>query len=83
MNKVLVKVFFPKIDKKYEVWIPLNKKIYSVISLLLKGVNEVNNDIYKSKDIPMLYNRKNGEYYDLNSLVQETNIKNGTELILI
>lgn len=83
MNKVLVKIFFPRIDKWYEVWIPLNQKIYSVINQLLKGVNELNDDVFHTKNLPVLYNRQTGEYYDLNSLVKNTNIINGTELIFI
>ena len=83
MNKVLVKVLFPKIDAQYDVWIPLNKRIYSIIASLAKGVNELNNGIYQPEEIPLLYNRLTGEHYDLNLLVSETNIRNGTELILI
>lgn len=83
MNKVLVKVFFPRIDKWYEIWIPLNQNVYRIITQLLKGVNELNDDVFQFKDLPMLYNRLTGEYYDLDIMVKDTNIKNGTELILI
>lgn len=83
MNKVLVKVFFPKIDKSYDVWIPVNKRIYTIIALISKGVNELNNGIFQPEEIPILYNKLTGEYYNLNILVKDTNIKNGTELILI
>ena len=83
MNRVLVKIFFPKIDKQYEVWIPLNKKISTIISLLLKGLNEMNDGIYTPKDMPILYNKITGKNYDVNKFVQDTDIKNGTELILI
>ena len=83
MNKVLVKIFFLRIDKQYEVWIPLNKRIYDVIVLLLRGVNELHDGIYKLEEIPILYNRATGEHYDLNSIIQSTNIKNGTELLVI
>ena len=83
MNRVLVKIFFPKIDKQYEVWIPLNKKISTIISLLLKGLNEMNDGIYTPKDMPILYNKITGKNYDVNTFVQNTDIKNGTELILI
>ncbi len=83
MNKVLVKVFFPQIDKCYDVWIPLNKKIQSIISLLAKGVNDLNNGIFQPNTMSILYNRLTGEYYDYNVTVQNTNIRNGTELILI
>lgn len=83
MNKVLVKVFFPATDEKYDVWIPLNKTIFSVISLITKGSSELNNGIYHNQNFPIMYNKFTGEYYNYNSIVQDTNIKNGTELILI
>ena len=82
-NKVLVKVFFPKIDKQYDVYIPSNKRIYDVINLLLKGVNDMNNDIYKVKNFPILYNRASGKHYDLDLLIYDTDIKNGSELIIM
>ena len=83
MNRVLVKIFFPRIDKKYDVWIPLNKRVHTVINLLVKGVNELNNGIYKAKDMPILYDKTTGKNYDVNSIIKNTNIKNGTELILM
>ena len=83
MNKVLVKVFFPQIDRCYETWIPLNKTIYEINNLLAKGANDLNNGSFKYSDSLILYDRKTGNYYDWNSIVSETNIKNGTELILI
>ena len=83
MNKILVKIFFPRIDIWYEVWIPLNQKIDDIINQLLKGVNELNGDIYKAPELPILYNRLTGEYYEPNSIVQNTNIVNGTELIFM
>ena len=83
MNKVLVKVFFPRIDEWYEMWIPMNLNIASTISLLSKGINELNDNVIDSKELFILYNKKTGEYYNFNDIVQETNIKNGTELILI
>lgn len=83
MDKVLVKVFFPQIDKQYDLWIPLNKKIYNIVSMLCKGADELNEGIFKPKQMPILYNKLTGEHYNLNDVVQNTNIKNGTELILI
>ena len=83
MNKVLVRVFFPRINEWYEIWIPLNQKISSIIVQLLKGINELNNEDYKLNDLPVLYNRATGEYYDFNIIVENTNIRNGTELILM
>ncbi len=83
MNKVLVRVFFPQIDKWYEIWIPINKKVSSVIQLLSEGVNDLNDGNFPFSDSLILYNRQTGDYYDPDSLVKYTDIKNGTELILI
>mgnify|MGYP004474020687 CR=1 FL=1 len=83
MNKILVKVFFPRIDKCYEVWIPTNQNISNIIALLCNGVNELNGNNFKFNDMIILYNRQTGEYYDYNEIVKETDIRNGTELILI
>ena len=84
MNKIIVKIILPRIDKQYDVWVPINKKLYTVILLLIKGINELNDGIYKEEEnTPILYNRATGEYYDFNMTIQDTNIKNGTELILI
>lgn len=83
MNKVLVKIIFPKIDKQYDVWLPVNKKVYDAINLLIKGVNELNDGIYQTKEMPSLYNKMSGECYALNIKIEDTNIKNGTELVLI
>ena len=62
MNKVLVNIFFPRIGKYYDIWIPLNKKLYKVITLLIKGVNELNDGIYTMDEIPILYNKETGEH---------------------
>lgn len=83
MNKILVKIFFPHIDMEYNVWIPNNKRIYDIIILLYTGLNELNNNTYQPENIPILYNKATGNYYDINMLVKNTDITNGTELVLI
>lgn len=83
MNKVLVKVFFPRIDKSYDIWIPLNLKVYDVIKQLIKGVNELNDNLVPATISPILYNKESGEYYNPSSIIKDTNIRNCTELILM
>ena len=83
MNKILVKIYFPVIEEEYNVWLPLNKKIYNIIFLLLKGVNELREEEYKPEETPSLYNKLTGTHYNVNSYLARTDIRNGTELILI
>ena len=40
MDKVIVTVYIPLMDLKYDVQLPLNKKIYNIIKILVKSVNE-------------------------------------------
>ena len=79
MNKILVKIHFPTIDEIYDIWIPLNKKIYNMILLLVKTIDGLKN----IKEMPLLYNKYTGMCYDVNLKIKDTDIRNGTELILI
>lgn len=83
MNNVLVKLYVPMLEEIYDVWIPSHKKIYNVIILLVKAINEFNNNCYILDEMPMLYDKLTAEIYDVNLRVKETSIRNGTELILL
>lgn len=83
MNKILVKLYVPMIEEQYDVWIPINKKTYRVIKLLTKAVSEFRGAVYKSKNIPLLYDKITAQPYNINLSIKENNIKNGTEIILI
>ena len=83
MNKALVKLYVPILEQEYEIWLPLNKKIYNVIVLLSKAINELEEGYYQPENMPILYNRITGNSYDVNSRVKDTDIRNGTEIILI
>ena len=83
MNQVLVKLYVPDIEKIYDVWIPSHKRIYNVIALLVKAINEMNDNSYKRTEMPSLYDKVSAKMYDINLSIKETDIRNGTELVLI
>lgn len=83
MNKVLVKMYVPIIEQQYDIWLPLNKRIYNVIILVTKAINEFTDGNYMPEKIPILYDKLTAIPYDVNLRVVDTNIRNGTELILI
>lgn len=83
MNNVLVKLYVPMLEETYDVWIPSHKRIYNVIILLVKAINELNNNCYILSEMPMLYDKLTAEMYDVNLRVKETSIRSGTELILL
>ena len=83
MDKVLIKLYVPVIEENYNIWLPINKKIHDIIKLLIKAINENTGEIYKPEQEPMLYDRITGREYDINLKVIETDIRNGSEIILI
>ena len=83
MNKVFIVVEVPLIEEKYEVYIPIGKKIYKVAQILAKAVSELSGGHYPVKEDAMLYSKVTGKPYNINMTVKETDIRNGTEIILI
>lgn len=83
MDKILIKLYVPMIEEIYDVWIPSHKRIYNIIVLLVKAINELSDNSYRPKKMPLLYDKLTAESYDLNLKLKDTNITSGTELILL
>ena len=83
MNKVLVKVYVPMIEEQYDIMIPLNRKIYNIIELIIRAVAELSGGYYTPMKMPQLYDKLTARAFDVNITVKESTIRNGTEIILI
>ena len=83
MNELLVKLYVPTIDQQYDIWLPINKKIDTIITLLVKAVNEFTKGYYTPSKMPYLYDKVTTNAFDINLRVIDTEIRNGTELIMI
>ena len=82
-NKVLVTIIVPLIEKKYEVFLPVNKKIGEISSLLSKGLVDVSNGYYIVTNKEKFYNRITGKEYNNNVILQKTDIRYGTQLVFM
>lgn len=81
-NKVLVNLIVPSLETSYNVYLPISKRIGNIIFLLVKAINELG-ITYNFDNSMGLFNRNTGEMYDPNSLIYETNIRNGSEIVLL
>ena len=72
----------PILDKRYELLVPIDKKIHELINLLKKNIPELSENYYKNKK-PNLFNKSTGELYNMNLVIKNSNIKTGTRLVLI
>lgn len=82
-NKVLVELVVPTIESSYDIYLPINKRIGNIIMLLNKTVSELSEGCYEENPNTSLYNRETSQKYDKNTLLYNTDIRNGTALILL
>lgn len=82
-NKVLVHLLIPEIDENFDIFIPVNIRIGTVIELLNKSLGEMSKGTYQPKNNRKIFNSVDAMPYDLNLLVRETNIRNGSNIILM
>lgn len=80
--RVYVMIEMPIIDKKYELFVPIDRRIYELINVLKSSVPELSEGYYEKNTIN-LYNKTTGNMYDLNEIIKNSDIKMGTRLILI
>ncbi len=82
-NKVLVSLFVPEIGNTFDVYLPVSKKIGNIIILLNKAINELSNGNYRLDANNLLYNVETKQVYNADLLLANTDIRNGTKLLLI
>lgn len=83
MDKVLVEIYVPGMEQEFDMWLPIHKKIGNIVNLLLKSLNEMSENNVITSDAPLLYNMESAFPYNLNLMLKDTDIKNGTKLILV
>lgn len=82
IDKLNIQIIIPYLYKKYDLLIPVNQTIGQTIYTIVKGLNILNNNVFKDNNSLNLYNALDGKMYDLNELLVDTDIKNGSILIL-
>lgn len=83
-NKVMVKVIFPSIDREYDIKVPVNEIMWKVNKLIVKAIYDMNGiSVDIREDNFVMVNRTTGLIYDNNSVVIDTDIRNGTEIVFL
>ena len=82
-NKILIELEVPLIEKKYDLFIPINKKVGTIKNLIEKALLEVTENEYEIKEDTNLYSKDTGNVYDVNLTVRDTDLQNGSRIILL
>ena len=78
-NKFFINLYILVLDKNFEIFIPVDEKVGNIIKLIensLDGITLKNNS-------NVLMSLLDGTMYNNNDIIRNTNIRNGTRLILI
>lgn len=82
-DKVIIRIIVPEISKSYDMFLPINKKIGTIVHLLNKGINELSNGDFPITNTCKLYNAETLQMYEPNVLLFNTDIRNSTKLVIL
>lgn len=82
-NKILLEVYIPSIEKEYDIFVPVNKKIGIIKQMIEKGIFDLTDGVYKISSDTNLYSKETGNIYDVNVSLIDTDLRNGSGIILI
>ncbi|AGK55721.1 EsaB/YukD family protein [Bacillus sp. 1NLA3E] len=83
MDKVLVEVYIPASEKSYDVFLPLESKLYEVLYLLMGTMAELTQGEFSATPDTILCDRITGKILNINLTVAENGVINGTKLMLV
>ncbi len=82
-NKILVELEIPIIERNFDLNIPVNKKVGTVKRLIEEELVELTEHAYVISEATNFYSKDTGDIYDVNKTVRDTDLKNGSRIILI
>lgn len=82
-NKVLIKLIVPELDATYDLFIPVNERIWKILKLILKAVYSLSGGMLDLEREYLLINKNINKVYANNDIIIETEIRNATEIILL
>lgn len=83
MNKVLIFVYVPLIEQEYNLFIPINRRIGLIKKIICNSIMELSDGNYQIDSAFNLYNKETNRLYDDSAYVYNTDIRNGTKIILL
>lgn len=82
-NKVLIKLDVFELDETFDVFIPVNEVVWKIKAMLAKCVSDLEYIKFDPNNEFVIVNKNTGQVYNNNEIIINTDIRNGTELLLI
>ena len=83
MNKILVTVYVPAVEKKYDMFVPINVKVSEFINSLQDSILELSNDFYEKNENAVLIDSLTCKVINSNNIVKFSGLRNGSFVMLL
>lgn len=80
-NKILLNILIPEISTSYDVFIPINITVSELNNLLKQSISELAEYNFDNK--ARIYYQDNGNEIDASLIIKNTNLRNGSKIILL
>lgn len=80
-NKILLNILIPEISTSYDVFIPINIIVSELNTLLKQSISELAEYNFDNK--ARIYYQDNGNEIDASLIIKNTNLRNGSKIILL
>lgn len=82
-NKLLINVIVPSIEKSFNIYIPIGKKIGTVKKYILKSIVELSEGYFSEIDKIFFIDRDSSVELNNNVYVKDSEIKNGSKIVVL
>ena len=82
MDKVLVSIYVPSIEREFNVYLPINIKLLDVINSFQNDLVNLSDKNFEIIEKPIIYNDYDGKILNLNNIVKDCGLKKGCRLLL-
>ncbi len=83
MNKIIIEVRVPAINKIYDAKIPRDIQIWEATQLILKMIANLNPGLYAEDNEAVLVDFDSGKVIAVNALVADSGLTNGARIMLV
>ena len=82
MEKVLIEITLPAANLKYDLFVPDQMQVGTLTELAASVFSKLSNGMYIASPLAILCEKDSGKQFDPSHRIRDTDIRNGTRLIL-
>ena len=81
-NKILIKLIVPELNQTFDIFIPVNEYMWRINKLLIKVISDLSDGVLDMNGNYIFVNKTTGNIYHNSDIIINTDIRNGSELVL-